>query len=195
MERVPLKGVIAVAAVLAIALASPGAARAADPSPKPPPARATPAAGGAPKPATPAAPAKGVAPSKPAAAGKSAVKSVSKDGKDAAGKDGADKPSPRNGSKTTRANSVLKSDKLLPGRADLRSESERKRDAELRSHFSRVAELDAIAAVASEKGDVSLQEYVDLVRRKELQRHQKVMMALSRADAQANALAIAGGQP
>lgn len=189
MERVPLKHVVALAAVLTWA----AGARAADPAKVAPAKAATPATSGAPKPGAPAA-GKPTTPPKltGAAAGKAGGKPA---GKDAAGKPGgADKPPSRSTTKT-RTNSVLESDKLLPGRADLRSESERKRDAELRSHFSRVAELDVIAAVAADKGDVSLQEYVDLVRRKELQRHQKVMMALSRADAQASALATAGEKP
>jgi len=188
MERVPLKHVVALAAVLAWG----AGARAADPA-KPAPAKAaTPAAAGPAKPGA-ATTAKPTTPPKPGGAGKGAGKPAGKDA--GAGKPGgADKPTSRNTTKT-RANSVLESDKLLPGHADLRSESERKRDAELRSHFSRVAELDVIAAVAADKGDVSLQEYVDLVRRKELQRHQKVMMALSRADAQASALATTGDKP
>lgn len=187
MERVPLTRWVA----LAVLLVGAGAARAADPARAAPVRAATPAAAAAGKPTSPTAATK---PSTPSKAPPAAAKTPGKPGtKEAAGKD-TDKPAAHNAPKI-RANSVLKSDKLLPGRADLRSESERKRDAELRAHFSRVAELDAIAAVAVEKGDVSLQEYVDLVRSKELQRHQKVMMALSRTDAQASALATAAGQP
>jgi hypothetical protein len=72
---------------------------------------------------------------------------------------------------------VLRSDKLLPVPADLRSDAERRRDLELRTHFSRQAELDVIAAIASQRGDTRLEEEVELVRRKEVQRHQRVMMA------------------
>jgi hypothetical protein len=94
----------------------------------------------------------------------------------------------------TRQGSVLKSDKLLPAPVDLRSEAERRRDAELRTHFSRLAELDVIAAVAADSKDVALQEDVEEVRRKEVQRHQKTMMALKRATLRASALA-SGAEP
>lgn len=88
-----------------------------------------------------------------------------------------------------RPGSVLRSDKLLPGRTDLRSEAERQRDAELTTHYSRLAELDVIAALAADSDDVMLQEEVEQVRRKEMQRHQKVMMALKRAATRTAALA------
>ena len=107
----------------------------------------------------------------------------------------ASKPSPpvRNLTKT-RPGSVLKSDKLLPGLVDLRSDAERARDAELRNHFSRLAELDVMAQVAIDRGDTQLEEHVEQVRRKEEQRHQKVMIAVKHTIAEAHPEA-AEGQP
>lgn len=94
----------------------------------------------------------------------------------------------------TRPGSVLKGDTLLPGRLDLRSETERRRDSELRSHFSRLAELDVVAAIATDKGDTQLAERVEQVRRKEVQRHQKIMMTLKREFFDARALASGANQ-
>lgn len=92
-------------------------------------------------------------------------------------------PPPARNLAKTRPGSVLKGDKPLPLAADLRSEAERRRDAELVTHFSRMAELDVLAALAAETRDLVLQEQVEQVRRKEVQRHQKVMILLRRTAA------------
>ena len=88
-------------------------------------------------------------------------------------------PPARNLTKT-RPGSMLKTDKPLPGVVDLRGQAERHRDAELIKHYSRLAELDVLASRAAEARDVALQEHVEDVRRKEVQRHQLVMMRLRR---------------
>jgi hypothetical protein len=88
-------------------------------------------------------------------------------------------PAARNLAKT-RPGSFLKRDKLWDEPADLRGESERRRDRELVTHYRRMAELDVLAAVARDQGDVNLQERVEDVRRKEVERHHKVMIRLKR---------------
>ncbi len=188
MERVPVNAMM-LAVGLAVAIAATAeAAPAPTPSPRTALAQA-PAAGKAP--AAKAAP----APGSPAAAKAEARadKDKAHKDKDDKDKDDKDREGP-GGRKKTREGSVLKSDKLLPGYVDLRSDAERKRDEELKMHFARIAELDVIAGVAEDTGDTGLGEYVEQVRRKEVQRHQKVMMALKRAMAQAGALAT-GAQP
>ena len=98
-------------------------------------------------------------------------------------------PPPARNLAKTRPGSVLKGDKPLPPAADLRSEAERHRDAELVLHFSRMAELDVLAALAAETRDLALQEQVEHVRRKEVQRHQKFMILLRRGVAPASVAA------
>jgi hypothetical protein len=186
MERVPLR-LAGLAALVGLCGLTPAAAQA-----PARPATATATSGAVPARPAVAPPAKPAvaAPGKPAAGAAAAGKPAT------AARPGAapDASDARRNADKTRANSVLKSDKLLPGRADLRSEAERKRDAELRTHFARIASLDVIAAIASESGDLGLQEDVEQVRRKELQRHQKAMMAQKRAIALQAALA-GGAQP
>ncbi len=76
-----------------------------------------------------------------------------------------------------RSGSVLDSGKLLPAPTDLRGEAELLRDAELTTHFSRLATFDVIASLASRQKHLELAEKVEQVRRKEVQRHQRAMIA------------------
>ena len=79
-----------------------------------------------------------------------------------------------------RQGSMLHRDQPLEPPPDLRTDWERRRDAAVARHVQRVAELDVIAEIAARAGDVSLQEKVDVVRRKELGRYYDEMMALQR---------------
>lgn len=77
-----------------------------------------------------------------------------------------------------RPGSMLHANEPFPEAPDLRSDLERRRDAELTKHFSRMAELDVIAELAEKAHRVSLQEKVEEVRRKESQRNHEVMQLL-----------------
>ena len=46
------------------------------------------------------------------------------------------------------------------------------------THYRRMAELDVLQAVAQDQRDLTLQEWVEEVRRKEVQRHYKALMRL-----------------
>jgi 5-enolpyruvylshikimate-3-phosphate synthase len=61
---------------------------------------------------------------------------------------------------------------------DLRGEIERRRDAEMVKHFSRMAELDVIAELAEKNHEVALAERAEEVRRKETDRFRDVMQEL-----------------
>ena len=80
-----------------------------------------------------------------------------------------------------RPGSVLHANEPFPESPDLRSDLERRRDAELTKHFSRMAELDVIAELAEKSHKVSLEEKVEEVRRKESQRNHEVMQLLRQA--------------
>ncbi len=88
-------------------------------------------------------------------------------------------PPARNLAKT-RPGSFLKRDKPWDEPVDLRGEAERRRDAELVLHYKRSAELDVLASLAEKAGDLAMQERVEDVRRKEVERHHKVMLRLQR---------------
>lgn len=89
-------------------------------------------------------------------------------------------PTPRSLVKT-RPGSLLKTDQApADDRTDNRGEFERARDNELVRHYQRMAEFDIIAGLAADARDLNLAEYVELVRRKEMQRHNSVMMQLRR---------------
>ncbi|MBN1962663.1 MAG: hypothetical protein JW841_17155 [Deltaproteobacteria bacterium] len=81
----------------------------------------------------------------------------------------------------TRRDSVLDGDMLLPAPVDLRSSAERIRDKEMQLHFSRLAQLDVIEEIANQRDDTKMAEWCEQVRRNEVQRHQKVMIAMKRA--------------
>ena len=61
------------------------------------------------------------------------------------------------------------------GRPDLRGEYERRRDHEVIHHFRRLAELDAIAKIATDAGNLQLASRADEVRRAEQERFRLVM--------------------
>jgi hypothetical protein len=81
-----------------------------------------------------------------------------------------------------RQGSLLRRDKPLERTPDLRGEFERRRDAEVVRHYTRVAQLDAIEAVARQQSDERLLERVEAVRRKETRRFWDAMQYL-RAEA------------
>ena len=58
---------------------------------------------------------------------------------------------------------------------DLRGELERRRDLEMRRHYARMAELDAIQEVGREAKDDALMDRVEAIRRKEERRYWAVM--------------------
>jgi hypothetical protein len=88
-------------------------------------------------------------------------------------------PPPRNLAKT-RPGSFLKRDKPWDEPADLRGEAERRRDREIVTHYRRMATLDVLSTVAQSDNDLGLLESIEDVRRKEVERHHKVMMRLKR---------------
>jgi hypothetical protein len=90
----------------------------------------------------------------------------------------------------TRPGSVLKGDKLFDEAPDLRGEAERARDYELSTYVKRMAQLDVLAKVASEAGEVTLQEGAEQVRRKEVNRHEIVMMRLRHDWRQAHVVGV-----
>jgi hypothetical protein len=202
MERIPVKRLLCAAGLAFGLLAAhfalaAQAGAAAEGSPRPGAGRATGSAPGS----TPAGQAgatagaaKSSAPRGTGGAAKGAASASGSASSPASGSVSDRAAGPAHNTPKMRAGSVLKSDKLLPSHADLRSEAERRRDAELRKHFSRLAELDAVNAVAVQDGNLRLQEYVEQVRRKEVQRHQKVMMAMRRGSSEARVL-IAGASP
>jgi hypothetical protein len=61
---------------------------------------------------------------------------------------------------------------------DLRGELERRRDAEMAKHFTRMAELDVIADLAEKAHDFTLAERVEEIRRKETGRFRDAMQEL-----------------
>lgn len=65
-----------------------------------------------------------------------------------------------------------------PAAVDLRGEYERRRDLEVVRHFQRLAELDAIAKIASDAQDDTLLSKVETVRRAELERFRLAMKRL-----------------
>ncbi|MBI3178516.1 MAG: hypothetical protein HYZ27_02575 [Deltaproteobacteria bacterium] len=77
-----------------------------------------------------------------------------------------------------RADSLLKRDAPMPVLTDVRGDVEKRRDQELVRHYSRMAELDVIAAVAAAEGDDALGERVESVRRKERRRFLALMRQL-----------------
>ncbi len=77
-----------------------------------------------------------------------------------------------------RADSLLKRDVPMPGLVDVRGDFEKRRDQELVRHYTRMAELDVIAAVAREQHDDALGERVESVRRKERRRFLALMRRL-----------------
>lgn len=77
-----------------------------------------------------------------------------------------------------RQGSVLRRDKALGETVDLRGEFERRRDFEIIQHYTRIAELDVIEAVARKEKDLKLIERAENVRRKELRRFWAVMQKL-----------------
>ncbi len=77
-----------------------------------------------------------------------------------------------------RQGSVLRRNKPLDQGVDLRGELERRRDLEIIQHYTRVAELDVIEAVARKEKDPKLVERVENVRRKETRRFWAVMQHL-----------------
>ena len=89
-------------------------------------------------------------------------------------------PVPARNLTKTRQGSLLKSEKPWEQAPDLRGEAERTRDRELATHYGRMAELDVLANLASDGRDIGLMEWVEQVRRKELERHHLVMMRLQR---------------
>ncbi len=86
-------------------------------------------------------------------------------------------PSKR-GASATRPGSLLKRDKPVGEKVDLRGELERRRDFEIVRHYTRVAELDVIEEIAHEHDDLALAERVEGIRRKELRRYLAVMQRL-----------------
>lgn len=61
---------------------------------------------------------------------------------------------------------------------DLRSAAGKRRDQDVLKHFARLAELDVIDDMAEKRKDVSLQENVEEVRRKEMERFHALMQEL-----------------
>lgn len=97
----------------------------------------------------------------------------------------------------TRPGSLLKRDATFADPVDLRGDAEKKRDQELAVHYRRLAELDVFAKVAERQGDVKLLERIEGLRRKETQRHQRVLMRLRGASraALARGGVVGGGTP
>lgn len=79
-----------------------------------------------------------------------------------------------------RAGSMLRRATEPPPPPDIRGEYERRRDHQVLVHFQRMAQLDAIAAIASNAGDASLVSRVEEVRRQELDRFRLAMAQLHR---------------
>ena len=77
-----------------------------------------------------------------------------------------------------RQGSYLRKNEGDPEAIDLRGELERRRDFEMRRHYARMAELDAIEEVAVQESDDALMERVEAVRRKEERRFWSVMQTL-----------------
>jgi hypothetical protein len=77
-----------------------------------------------------------------------------------------------------RSGSVLRRRSREAPTVDMRSENIRSRDRELNHHYSRLAKLDVIAAVADANQNQRLADETERVRRKELKRHRLRMSAL-----------------
>jgi hypothetical protein len=75
----------------------------------------------------------------------------------------------------TRAGSMLKKERSEPASVDLRGEAERRRDAELIKHFTRMAELDVIEEIVTREGTTALLDRIETVRRREMRRHWDVL--------------------
>jgi len=89
-------------------------------------------------------------------------------------------PPPARALTKARPGSLLKAEKAWEEPPDLRGEGERARDRELATHYSRMAQLDVLATLAGEARELGFLEWVDQVRRKELERHHLVMMRQQR---------------
>ena len=79
-----------------------------------------------------------------------------------------------------RDGSVLKEDKPFAQQPDLRGHGAKLRDAELISHFGRLARLDWVEQIAKEKGHEGWLDRIDMLRRNETKRHHLAMMRLRR---------------
>ncbi len=79
-----------------------------------------------------------------------------------------------------RPGSMLRGDNgaPLPVLPELRSAAGKRRDQDVLKHFARLAELDVVDDLAERRKDVSLQENVEDVRRKEMARFHALMQEL-----------------
>ena len=66
----------------------------------------------------------------------------------------------------------------IPLPPELRSAAGKRRDQDVLKHFARLAELDVVDDLAERRKDVSLQESVEDVRRKEMERFHALMQEL-----------------
>ena len=66
----------------------------------------------------------------------------------------------------------------IPPMPELRSTAAKRRDQSVVKHFARLAELDVVDDLAEKRKDVSLQENVEEVRRKEMERFHMLMQGL-----------------
>lgn len=95
----------------------------------------------------------------------------------------------------TRPGSLLKRDAVFEEPADLRGDAEKKRDQELAVHYRRLAEIDVLVKVAEGMSDLKLLERIEDARRKETQRHQRVLMRLRVISLEALARGTSGETP
>lgn len=77
---------------------------------------------------------------------------------------------PRTDLRKIREDSLLRRKKPARRPPDLRSSQEKWRDAQLVKHYTRVAQLDVMAALARKERDAALADRVEQIRRKEVRR-------------------------
>ncbi len=93
------------------------------------------------------------------------------------GKGDADAGTTKSGLKI-RQGSFLRRTDSEPEPVDLRGDLERRRDIEITRHYTRIAVLDRIAAIAEDQNDGALTDRVEAVRRKETRRYWAAMQEL-----------------
>lgn len=121
------------------------------------------------------APSQGASPSKAAATkGKAAISKASP-AKEAPTKDAPTKARVKPPQKI-RDGAMLKRDISLEPTPEVRGSWEKTRDRLVVTHYRRLARLDAIEQVASDRNDLGLVEAVEAVRRREMQRFRVTML-------------------